>query len=136
MDRESLKPLKVLYLEDEVLIALHGQDLLRELGFGDVTLAVSLAEAQKQIAAKSFDFALLDINLGGGKTSLVVAEELQARGTCVLFASGYESSQGLSEKLRAPMLPKPFNEASLRDAVFDVLAKHADKMSSQSANAK
>jgi DNA-binding response OmpR family regulator len=116
-----LKPTTLLYVEDEVLIALEGEVMLRELGFERITVAFSFPAAEAAIREQDFDFALLDINLGDGHTSLPLADRLLAAGTRVIFASGYNSAEGLVKHLDAPMVQKPFDEAALRQAVDTVL---------------
>jgi CheY-like chemotaxis protein len=116
----------VLYVEDEVLIALDGEVMLRELGFERITVAFSFPDAEAAIRQQTFDFALLDINLGDGRTSLPLADRLLAAGTRVVFASGYNSAEGLVGHLNAPMIQKPIDEAALRrvvDRLLDVPAK-------------
>lgn len=118
---QKLKPLKVLYIEDEVLIALDGEQILRSLGFEDITVAMSFHAGEKAIDNQKFDLALLDINLGGGKTSLTLADRLMGDGVRVLFLSGYSMSDGLRERLKAPSVGKPFDEVVLGDAIQAVL---------------
>lgn len=43
------------------------------------------------------------------------------RGVPVLFLSGYDHSEDLSERVRAPMIAKPFDEETLRSAIASVL---------------
>ena len=119
--RPNLKPTTVLYVEDEVLIALDGEVMLQELGFERITVAFSFPDAEAAIQEQTFDFALLDINLGDGRTSLPLADRLLAAGTRVIFASGYNPAEGLVEHLNAPVIQKPFDEMALRRAVDKLL---------------
>ena len=122
MLRESLKKLTVLYVEDEVLIAMDGEETLREMGFADVSVAMSYADAQATISRNRFDLALLDINLGGGQTSFTLADVVVAKGTKVIFLSGYTSSEGLLSRLKGPLIGKPFDANSLAEAIEIVMA--------------
>ena len=67
----------VLLIEDSMLIALTAEDVLRELGAGEVTVAPTTSAAKKAIAQGGIDLAVLDFNLGN-ETSLPIAEELVA----------------------------------------------------------
>jgi CheY-like chemotaxis protein len=117
-----LRQQSVLYVEDEPLIAMDGEEILREMGFEDIVKAFSFAQAQEAMEGKAFDFALLDVNLGRGQTSLPLADTLLSRGTRVLFASGYSSSEALRDRLGAQLIQKPFNETTLRDALIKAWA--------------
>jgi len=121
MQQRNSKPLKVLYLEDEALIALDGEAILNELGFSDVSVVMSLEDAASVVAANDFDLALLDINLGSGKTSLSLADTLRAKGVPLIFMSGYTATEALTRNLDAPLVAKPFDEYSLRAAIEKVL---------------
>lgn len=122
MQPRNLKKQRVLYVEDEVLIALDGEEALRDMGFEDVVVAMSYKDAEAAIAREEFDLALLDINLGGGQTSLTLADTLFEKGSKVLFISGYTTTEGLRNRLKAPLLPKPFDEKTLLAAIESVLA--------------
>jgi CheY-like chemotaxis protein len=132
-----LKPLKVLYVEDEVLVALDGEAILRELGFGIIVVAMTFQDALAAVSRQQFDLAVLDINLGGNKTSLPLADMLLARGTPVLFLSGYTVSDQLRQRINAPILTKPFHDATLTDAILSVLGaapKSAESRNRSSLN--
>jgi DNA-binding NtrC family response regulator len=117
----SLKSKTVLYVEDEALIAMDGEAILRDMGFEQISVFLSFRDAQAAISSQSFDLALLDINLGGGETSLPLADALLTKGTRIMFASGYNSSEGLVDHFKVPLVQKPFDETSLRTAVMKTL---------------
>lgn len=117
MSPPNLKALKVLYVEDEVLIAFDGEAIMRDMGFEEITMAFSLHDAREATERSPFDLAVLDINLGGGDTSLGLADALLARGTRVLFTSGYNSSEGMTAHLKAPLVQKPFDAGTLETAI-------------------
>jgi len=78
----------VLLLEDNMLIALEAEDMLREAGATHVALASTLGEAEYLIANNQFDLAMLDINVGRS-TSFELAKKLKSAGTPFIFATGY-----------------------------------------------
>jgi CheY-like chemotaxis protein len=99
---------RVLVLEDNLIIA-----ILKSLGVEHVEIATNSAEASALIDAKSFDFALLDVNLGA-ETSFDFAGILVARGVPFGFVSGYGEDTSFPAPLRdIPRISKPFNEMSL-----------------------
>lgn len=118
---QSLRKLTVLYVEDEVLIAMDGEETLRALGLESISVAMSFKDAQAAMSCDRFDLALLDINLGGGQTSLALADALHADGTKIIFVSGYTGSDGLKTRLNAPLVGKPFDEEALAAAIQMVL---------------
>ena len=72
-----VKKLRVLVVEDDGVVAMLVEDMLIELGH-EVTAVVSRIEEALQLAKTgSFDFAILDLNLGG-KPSNAVAELLES----------------------------------------------------------
>jgi len=113
----------VLYLEDEILIGLDGELILKDIGFGTVLLCHTLETALVYVANKTIDFALLDINLGDGRTSLAFAHQLHDSGIPLAFASGYNRSEDLTCDFAAPVVVKPFSNVTIHNAVKRALAE-------------
>lgn len=106
----------VLLVEDNIIIALEGEEMLLELGAKAVEMASSVKEALRIIAAKTPDFAVLDVNLGT-ETSLPVAERLRALNVPFVFATGYGEGFIIPPALGAvPVVKKPFDINALRSA--------------------
>src|SRR5436190_985153 len=82
----SLIGLRVLYVEDNALIALNCADAIESLGCS-VTTCNSLTEAFGAIAREIPDVGLLDVNVHG-ETSYEVAEMLERQGVPVAFLTG------------------------------------------------
>ena len=100
---------RVLIVEDETLVAMLLEDMLGDAGHTAAHCASSLAQALDFIATRieAFDFAILDVNLGG-EPIFPVAEALKAQGKPFAFATGYGPA-GLPEVWRdRPTLSKPF----------------------------
>jgi DNA-binding response OmpR family regulator len=121
MNLTDLSQYKALYLEDEALIAMDGEEILHSMGFGDVYVAYNIDDAVRETQSGHYDFALLDVNLGDGKSSLPFARELIGKGTMVIFATGYNASEGLVDELEAPLVVKPFDEAAIQSAFLEVI---------------
>lgn len=103
-------------VEDEVLVGMMIEEMLRELGYELVALSTHLDEALALATTAQFDVALLDINLNG-RQSFPVADAIRARGLPVLFATGY-GNRILGPAYRdAPILQKPFSLEELQQAL-------------------
>jgi CheY-like chemotaxis protein len=113
---QRLLGLRVLLVEDEGLVAMLGEELLTEAGC-EVVLAMQLVQALELAASENFDFAVLDVNLGGGTTSLPLARVLVSSGTPFMFASGYGPGTVLSEFPEHEVVRKPYSFRSLCDAI-------------------
>jgi CheY-like chemotaxis protein len=106
------KPLRVLLVEDEGLVAMMLEDLLADLGcevagsLGSVGAALAWIEA-----GGTADLALLDVSLSG-EPVYPVADALKARGVPFAFATGY--GEGHDPRFRdAPLLGKPIRQDRL-----------------------
>lgn len=115
---QPLSGLSVLLVENNLIIAMDGEDILRRLG-AEVATAPSVAEAMEILAGRSFDLALLDVNLGDG-TSFGIADRLAADGVPFVFATGYgEGIAQANSHSDAPVLQKPYT----MEGVTDILAR-------------
>lgn len=107
---------RALVVEDEVLVGMLIEDMLRDLGYEIAGLSTHLDQAVRLARTVAFDVALLDINLNG-RQSFPVADAVRARGLPFLFATGY-GSRIVPEPYRdAPILQKPFSLEDLRAAL-------------------
>ncbi len=107
-------------VEDELFVAMLVEDLLTDLGCQVVGPASSAREALRVAQGESFDFALLDVNLGDGETSFDTAEALRLRGVPFAFVTGY-GAEGVRSDLRdAPILSKPIDPRQLARVVRDL----------------
>ncbi|MEO7826059.1 MAG: response regulator [Allosphingosinicella sp.] len=108
--------LRILVVEDEMLVAMNIEDMLLELGHEVAGLASRLAPALALASESKFDVAMLDVNLAG-EASFPVADLLAERGIPFLFATGY-GRQGIEERFRDRLiLQKPFRAAELGAAL-------------------
>lgn len=107
---------RVLFVEDEFLIAMLASDMLEEIGCIPVGPASTSAQAYGILAGESVDAVLLDLNLQGYDT-VELAEALDVRSTPYLVASGYDSRPASG----APFLAKPYTIAALATALEKLL---------------
>nr|WP_269456147.1 response regulator [Rhizobium quercicola] len=118
---ETLSSIKrVLVLEDNFIIAMEAEDILRTLGVETVDIATNVAQARQLVEEHVFDFALLDVNLGS-ETSFDFANILVSRETPFGFVSGYgESAMFPGSHRDRPRITKPFNETSMSQLLASV----------------
>lgn len=108
---------RILVVEDDGLLAMYISDLLDDLGHEVVGPTGTIDDALARIAGEAIDVALLDVNLGGGKTSYPVAEMLSRRGVPFAFLTGYGEA-GLTDNYRhRPILSKPVDQALLAETL-------------------
>jgi CheY-like chemotaxis protein len=118
--------LRILVVEDEMLVAMNIEDMLLELGHEVAGLASRLGPALALARESRFDAAMLDVNLAG-EPSFPVADLLIERGIPFLFATGY-GRQGIDERYRGlPMLQKPFRAEDLGRALTGIVAGSGDR---------
>lgn len=114
---------RVLIVEDEPLILIDCETILRDIGVGHVVGATTAREAilaLEQVPA-GFNVAILDVSLQE-TSSLQLAEILAARGVTTGFMSGY-GLEALPEKFRdKPYISKPFVPAQLTAMLALMLA--------------
>jgi CheY-like chemotaxis protein len=104
--------MRVLVVEDELMIRMLLQDMLDDLGHTLAGEAGHIDEALALAQQAEFDIAILDVNLAGQPISPVV-EVLIARGLPFVFATGY-GQRGVPEPYRKiPTLQKPFQAEAL-----------------------
>ena len=119
MSNNKIAGRRVLVVEDEMLIAMMVEDVLRALGCQIVGPVASVDQALKLALEETFDAALLDVTIRGGKV-YPVANVLLARGIPFVFASGY-GEWALPETLRdQPRLTKPFTDAQLEEQIISL----------------
>ena len=119
----ELEGFRILVVEDEVLVSMVIEDMLTGFGCQVVGPAGNVGEALALLEAAQVDGALLDVNLGGERLGFRVADVLASRGIPFLFASGYGKSILTKPHLDVPVLPKPFDEAMLRQAVEGLMRR-------------
>ncbi len=117
----SLAPFAALVVEDNILIAMDAEEVLRELGASEVQLCASVGRALDSIAGSTFAVALLDVSLGD-ETSEAVAIALQDRGTPFIVTTGFgDHVSDIAAYAGAPVLTKPYSAAVLSQALEQVM---------------
>ena len=116
---------RALVVEDQFLIALDMEVMLRALGTRDVDLASGIVDALAAIERAPPDFAILDLKLGTGTTALPVAQALRTRSIPFVVVTGYDDPTAISGPMRsAPLIRKPVPFSTL-EAVLALLLPDA-----------
>ena len=108
--------LDVIVVEDEPLVALLIEEMLQEMGFTVASVAHTDTQAIKALTNPEIDLAVLDINLGNSDSRLV-AEECRRLGVPIIYATGYSVQDVPRECLEWPIVPKPFSQLQMQDAL-------------------
>lgn len=109
----SLRQHRVLVVEDEFLIALELEDVLRDAGAEVIGPAMTVAEAMRLLDSEKLTLALLDVQLAQGD-SLPVAHRLEAADIPFVFHTGQLDANNLLALFpRCAVVRKPAAAATL-----------------------
>ena len=114
----SGKPLRILIVEDELLIALELECLLQDAGHDVVGIAACSAEALDLSAKLDPDLAFVDIHLADGPTGVEVSRRLAAEhDVTVLFMTA--NAKRIPEDFAGAcgVIAKPYTERGVRNAI-------------------
>ena len=117
----DLDGLKVLVVEDEMMVSMLIEDMLTDLGCTIVGPASRLDEALQLAGEAELDCAVLDVNLGG-QPIFPLADLLRAKGAPFAFATGYGDAGLRDVDKGSPVLQKPFREADLARVLGELSA--------------
>jgi len=115
--------MRILVVEDEILIALELESLLQDLGHDVVGIAASSGDALALGEELKPDLAFVDIHLADGPTGVDVARDLAARHqVTVLFMTA--NSKRIPEDFAGAwgVIAKPYTERGVREALAYVMA--------------
>jgi two-component system, response regulator PdtaR len=119
--RDRSKPISILIVEDEALVASYIEEVLGESGFRIAGIAASGHEALSLAAETSPDLALVDIRLTGPIDGIELACQLREKfAVPAIFLSGLFDAQ-TTERARSAhplgFLPKPFLPSQMFNAI-------------------
>lgn len=132
--------IKILIVEDELVIAEDLKDVLEDLGYEVCGIAISAREALAMIEEKLPDIALLDIQIKGGKDGIELAAEIneQYHLPFIMLTSHADLQTINRAKEVNPYgyLVKPFNEkeilAGIELALSNFAKRHSKKENQES----
>ena len=116
MEADQSKPLRILLVEDEPLVAMAIEDSLEVQNVGVIGPAGTVAEALELVARGGIDAALLDVSLRGERVDSV-ADALSAQGIPFVFTTGHGAAGLPKGHQDRPVLTKPFREVEMNDAI-------------------
>ena len=108
--------LRVLLVDDEVLIRVMVSDMLEDLGHAVVAEAGELDQSLMLARSADFDLAILDVNLNGARID-PVAEAIIARRIPFILATGYNSPSVAAHYPQIPRLRKPYGIKELESEI-------------------
>ena len=119
-----MQGLAVLLLEDNFIVALEAEDLLRGFGAASVAVISTVANGLQAITQARPDFAMLDINLGT-ETSHPVARRLDELAVPYVVVSGYGEDFNRADGPKVATVTKPFDRDLIRTAIAQTLGARA-----------
>lgn len=125
----DLAGIRILVVEDDMLIAIHIEEVLQDLGCIVVGPVGKLDAAMRMADGEALDAAILDVNVRGGHV-FPVAERLRARGIPFALASGYGDWALPLAFQNQPRLTKPFTG---RELAAQVLSLHRERDAAEPA---
>jgi CheY-like chemotaxis protein len=121
IDRESAT--SVLIIEDEPLISMQLEDLVRSLGHEVCGMAATRSQAQQIVAETTPGLVLADIQLADGSSGLDAVDDiLQIGSVPVIFITAYPERLLTGDRPEPTYLvTKPFQESTVRAAISQAL---------------
>lgn len=123
MAENHLSGLRILVVEDEMLVSLLVEDTLSDQDCMVVGPAATVKDAMHLATSEDLDGAVMDVNIGGEK-AYGVAEALDRRGIPFLFVSGYGQSAVPRDRPAWRVCAKPFRgDDMIRMLTTQILSK-------------
>ncbi|GAA4043854.1 response regulator [Parerythrobacter jejuensis] len=127
IDRESAT--SVLIIEDEPLISMQLEDLVRSLGHDICGTAATRSQALDVVAEKAPGLVLADIQLADGSSGIDAVEDiLKVSDVPVIFITAYPERLLTGDRPEPTYLvTKPFQEATVQAAISQALFFNSSK---------
>jgi len=117
----TLAGMRLLVVEDDALLLLDLEDVLRAAGAQTVHTCCTIEEAIHCSETESFDAAIIDVRIGSDSIA-PIARQLVARGTPFLFYTGQpRSDRIMAECLKCQILSKPAQSAVIVNTLSGLL---------------
>lgn len=113
-------PLRILVVEDEILIALGLEILLEDAGHHIVGIATTSEDALALARSGQPRVALVDVHLADGPTGIDTARALVGQGVAVFFTTANVRRIPDDFVGACGIIPKPYTERSVLDALSDL----------------
>ena len=114
---------KVLIIEDEPLISMQLEDLVRSLGHEISGTAATRTQAQEVVAQNTPGLVLADIQLADGSSGLDAVDDILAyQSVPVIFITAYPERLLTGDRPEPTyLITKPFQESTVRAAISQAL---------------
>ncbi|MCX7551883.1 LytR/AlgR family response regulator transcription factor [Xanthomarina sp. F2636L] len=126
-----MEKVKILVVEDEIIIADNICDTLDDLGYEALEPAINYSEAIERIEEEKPDIAILDIQLSGAKTGIDLAKKIKKNYNFpFIFLTSNADVRTVTEakKVMPPAyLIKPFTKEELYTSIEIALYNHSSK---------
>ena len=113
--------MNILIVEDEHIVAIHLQEVLKEFGYLADDVATNYDEAISILQTKVVHLVMLDINLKGHQTGIDVAEFIRENlKVPFIFLSSHQDMAVVNAALKTSpnaFLPKPFDKVTIYSAL-------------------
>ena len=133
------KTVRILIVEDNVIIADDMQSMLEEIGYEIVSSVMAYEQAVKVLAESDVDLVLIDIVLASDKTGIDLGKHIREKYNIpfVFITSNSDRSTVESAKLVKPngYLVKPFEQQDLYTAIEIALSNFSESESGDSSTA-
>ena len=110
----------ILIVEDEALIAMSIEMQLQDMGFNTIVVS-SVTAAEAALLKGGVDLAILDYTLRDGEKTIPVAEVLRKERIPFIVCSGSQFNDMAAIFEGVDVLPKPYTDDCLADAVMAAL---------------
>lgn len=123
------RSLRVLIVEDELMVAWHLESMLEEMGHEVAAIAPTAEAAEAEFRKLEPDLVFMDVNLGPGASGVDVARRLLAwRETPLVFVTAYGDARTRAAMAEAapnsPVLSKPVSPSELARSLETALRRH------------
>jgi len=113
---DSVCGLRVLLVEDEMMVALLLETMITDLGHQVAGPVARLEKGLEMVERDAIDLAVLDVNINGREV-YPIAAALEARGIPFIFATGYGSTGLHPAYCDRPIVQKPYRSDDLKAAI-------------------
>jgi len=111
----------VFIVEDEPIIAIMLEEMIKEIGWTVRAISLTKQDAITKARNLDCDVAIIDLELNG-EVSYDIARLLKQRGIPLCFATGHSAENRPAELSNVPAIHKPFDELELRSTVEGLLS--------------
>ncbi len=118
--RRSLAGMRLMVVEDELLVSMLLKDILTDLGAEVAGPYGRLSDGLAAAKVERFDGAILDLNLAGQQAE-PLADLLLARSVPFVFITGYQRDSIDRRYANVPVLPKPIDSTALEGVLLTLL---------------